>query len=226
MVIVFLAGSTMSVPPEKRKGPGPVQIQLKEVLGNLPFRILYLAMFTGLAAGFAINANLKELYEGAGNAVRIGITAVSLFAIANAAGRVIWGTLFDWVRSSTAIQLNLLFQAGVLLSAPLILDHVLGFWTVSLLTGFNYGGVLVIYVSSASRLWGAENVGPVYGCLFSSNIPAALSPIVAGMFFDRFDNFDLPLYILAGLLLGGACLVRVKREDVNNGHHFFSSTLR
>ncbi len=216
MVTVFLAGSTMSVPAAQKDGPRPGRIKLKEILGHPSFRILYLAMFAGLAAGFAINANLKELYGGTGDAVKIGITAVSLFALANATGRVIWGSIFDRVLSSTAIQLNLFFQAGVLFCAPFLLDSVIGFWAVALLAGFNYGGVLVIYVSSASRLWGAENVGQVYGWLFSSNIPAALSPMVAGLFFDHFHNFNLALYISAGLLICGVWLARVRRRDVNN----------
>lgn len=144
--------------------------------------------------------------------VRIGITAVALFAIANAAGRVIWGMVFDRMNSATAIQTNLFFQAAVLLWAPLLLSSTIGFWAIALLTGFNYGGVLVIYVSSASRLWGAENVGLVYGWLFSSNIPASLSPILAGFIYDRFNNFNLALNLLAVLLICCALFVNSQKK--------------
>jgi OFA family oxalate/formate antiporter-like MFS transporter len=173
-------------------------------------------MLIGLAAGFAVNANLKELYQGNGDAVGLGITAVSLFALANAAGRVIWGALFDRIRSATAIQANLLCQALVLGIAPFVLDSAMGFLTVAVLAGFNYGGVLVIYVSSASRSWGLANVGQVYGWLFSSNIPASLSPIVAGMVYDRMNNFDLVLYITAALMVVGSLVVRRNTEVVNS----------
>ncbi len=200
LVTITCAASTMRVPDDglvERKSKSQKALSL---LSQLPFRLLYFAMFTGLAAGFAINANLKELYQGGGNGTEIGITAVSLFAVANGAGRIIWGVFFDRVRSGTAIQVNLIFQACILLVAPLVLHSAVGFWSIAFLTGFNYGGVLVIYVSAVTRYWGAANVGKIYGWLFSCNIPASLSPIFAGMVYDRFHNFQAALYVIAGLL--------------------------
>lgn len=170
----------------------------KSVLSENRFWLLYLGMFTGLAAGFAVNANLKELYPDAG--VQAGVTAVSLFALANAAGRIIWGAIFDRIRSATAVQSNLMFQGIVVLAAPWILKSEIGLQCFALLTGFNYGGVLVVYASSTARNWGSERVGQIYGWLFSANIPAALSPILAGFAYDMSGNFNLPLMVLGGLL--------------------------
>jgi OFA family oxalate/formate antiporter-like MFS transporter len=215
MALVFLAGSTMKLPEEKNLTHPPRALNPKAVLSHINFRILYLTMLIGLAAGFAVNANLKELYQGGENAAQIGIAAVSLFAVANAAGRILWGALFDRIPSSTAIFTNLICQAVILLMAPFLLSCVSGFWTVAFITGFNYGGVLVIFVSSASRCWGAKNVGQVYGWLFTSNIPAALSPILAGVVFDTYHRFDLALYIAAGLLLAGALLIRKNAPHIN-----------
>lgn len=215
LCFVVAAGSLMRFP--ESGGPAAVSEPLApaRVLSHVNFRILYLAMFMGLAAGFAVNANLKELYRGSGDAVGIGITAVSLFALANAAGRVAWGALFDRIESATAIQANLLCQALVLGTAPLLVHSTSGFLAVALITGFNYGGVLVIYVSSASRSWGAGNIGQVYGWLFTSNIPASLSPILAGFVFDRFNHFTPALAALSGLLVVTAFMIRKKRPVVN-----------
>ncbi len=149
-------------------------------------------MFIGLAAGFAVNANLKELFQGGENGVQIGITGVSLFALANATGRIVWGMVFDRVQSATAIQANLFLQASVLLAAPVMLHSAAGFWCFALFTGFNYGGVLVIYVASASRCWGADKVSQIYGWLFSSNILASFSPIMAGLFLIPSTPSPLP----------------------------------
>lgn len=215
LTTVFLAGATMRPPTgEVQSGTGK-SFALKKALAQPSFHILYLAMFTGLAAGFAVNANLKELYGGTEDLGRIGVAAVSLFAVANALGRVVWGSIFDKVRSNTAIQLNLFFQALVLVCAPLMLGTELGFYTVASLTGFNYGGVLVIYVSSASRIWGSENVGQIYGWLFSSNIPAALSPIIAGLIYDRMHSFDLVYIILASMLVCCGVFVGIQKKTVN-----------
>jgi len=103
----------------------------------------------------------------------------------------------------------------VLLTAPALLGSQYGFWTVAILTGFNYGGVLVICVSSAARCWGADKVGQVYGWLFSSNIPASLSPIFAGMAFDSLHSFSVPLATLAGLLAGCALMISLRRDTID-----------
>lgn len=171
-------------------------------------------MFIGLAAGFAVNANLKELFEGE-NMVQLGITGVSLFALANACGRIGWGMFFDRVKAATAIKSNLLLQSCVFATAPTLLSSASGFLLVATLTGFNYGGVLVIYVSSASRCWGAEKVSQIYGWLFSSNIPASLAPILAGLVFDALNSFDMALYTLAGLLFFASLLTHRWTARIN-----------
>lgn len=215
---VVLAGSVMRFPDTNDRTAPVKSLRPGQVLSHINFRILYFAMFMGLAAGFAVNANLKELYLGNGNVVGLGITAVSLFALANAAGRVIWGAVFDRVASATAIQANLFFQAVILALAPFLVETGPGFMVVSVVTGFNYGGVLVLYVSSASRSWGTGNIGQIYGWLFTSNIPASLSPILAGLVFDRYHNFTPALVVLSILLAFSALMIRQRQVVVNDRH--------
>lgn len=218
--LVISAGSMMRFPAienkpvETRSRSGP-RLRPGQVLGHAHFQLLYLAMFMGLAAGFAVNANIKEMFHGPGNAASIGITAVSLFALCNAAGRVIWGTIFDRISAASAIQANLICQAAVLASAPLLAASAPGFWAFAMLTGFNYGGVLVIYVSSAARTWGSDHVSRIYGWLFTANIPAALSPIAAGFVFDIFHDFTPALAGLAVLLALTALVIRYRTDLIN-----------
>jgi OFA family oxalate/formate antiporter-like MFS transporter len=195
--LVVAGGLTMENPPDT--GIRPPAGSNRSVLVDRRFWVLYVAMFTGLAAGFAVNANLKELFDGA--SLESGIMAVSVFAIANAAGRIIWGWLFDRMCSTTAIRANLLFQGTVLAGSPLVLTSTMGFQTFALLTGFNFGGVLVIYASTTARNWGADRVGQLYGWLFSSNIPAAISPMLAGFAFDTLGSFTLPLGVIGAMLI-------------------------
>lgn len=216
LAVICVAGSVMHF-PETHKKQQTKQINLREILSHPTFQILYFSMFIGLAAGFAINANLKELFHDGANTAQVGITAVSLFAVANALGRIIWGIIFDRVESAIAIQANLILQALVLLAAPFLLSSIPGFLAVSFLTGFNYGGVLVLYVSCASRYWGGDRVGKIYGFLFSSNIPASFAPILAGMVFDRFQSFDFALYGLGGLLIIGAFLIQKNGAKLERG---------
>lgn len=182
---------------------------LRTLPGQRDFRLLYAAMFAGLAAGFAVNANLKDLAP-ADSAARFGAAAVSLFALANALGRIIWGFSFDHApRPARLISWNLWAQAAVLIAAPVLCRRAEGFLALALLTGFNYGGVLVLYAAAASRRWGPVPFSRVYGLLFSANIPAALAPLLAGLTFDATGGFTPSLYVIAALLvLAGLAFLR------------------
>lgn len=193
-VIVSIAGFFMKVPPDFSYSPASA-LRTRKIIFDKTFILLYLCMFTALSAGFTINANLKELNLNI--AIENGILAVSLFAIANAAGRIFWGMLCDKIKPMLAIALNLASQAALLIIGLMILKDVSGFLLFASLSGFNYGGVLVIYASTVTRKWGAENVGQVYGWLFSANIPAALAPVAAGLVFDSTGSFTIPLLALA-----------------------------
>lgn len=213
--LVCAAGALMRRPPNVSVA-ATVPLTVGVVLGQTRFWVLYLAMLAGLTAGFTVNANLKELYPGA--ALATGVRAVALFALANAGGRLLWGLLFDRICYITALRANLGAQAAVLAAGAWLLRSEAGLTLFALLTGFNYGGVLVLYASSTARLWGSERVGQVYGWLFSANIPAAAAPLLAGWWFDRSGAFTLP-FICIAVALGatGAGVGWLRRPDRPTG---------
>lgn len=198
LILVGCAGLLM-------RNPGDVSHQAavssagKKRTGGGAFALLYFAMFAGLAAGFTVNANLKELVPG--TMATTGALAVSLFAIANALGRVTWGAIFDRGATLRVIQANLLLQAAGMILFLLGGNPAWKLQAFALWTGFNYGGVLVLYASSIARHWGPRQVGRLYGPLFSSNIPAAIAPVLAGYGFDRWGAFDVSFLTIAGILL-------------------------
>ena len=203
MLLVVAAGLCMRNPPGTRLAVTRL-FSWREIVARREFQILYLAMGCGLAAGFAVNANLKELYTG--GTLRAGVGAVGAFALANAAGRIVWGWGFDRFGGRATVGANLLLQAAVLLLGPWILVSSTGLLLFAALTGFNYGGVLVLYASSVALHWGSVGVGQVYGLLFSVNIPAALAPLAAGLLFDATASFKPALWGLAALLIAGGVL--------------------
>ena len=203
LVLICLAGSAMKVPESvSSQASGKIGkengVSVSRMISQPMFRILYFAMFSGLAAGFAVNANLKELYTGSG--VHAGVLAVSLFALANALGRVCWGALFDRISPATAVKANLLCQALLLLLGSFFLSSKTGFYIFALGTGFNYGGILVLYASSTALCWGDKRMGAIYGLLFSANIPAAVAPMAAGWVFELGGSF-YPAFATIGALL-------------------------
>jgi MFS transporter, OFA family, oxalate/formate antiporter len=204
MLLVSLAGLCMENPSAVHAVAGR-RLPIGVVLRDRAFVFLYLAMAVGLAAGFAVNANMKELLDGA--SVQAGVRAVAFFALANAAGRITWGWIFDRSRSIVVLKANLLLQAVLLLLHTAVLQSEAGLALFAVLSGFNYGGILVLYASAAAEKWGSERLSQVYGWLFSANIPAAASPIVAGMVFDHLGSFSLVFWGIGGLMTCGALVL-------------------
>lgn len=190
------------------------RLEIWSVLRRKEFRVLYGAMIAGLATGFAVNSNLKELSPVLGS--ETGIGAVALFAMGNAAGRIAWGAIFDRVKPALVIRGNLVVQALVLLSFFGLRVSGFGFLLFASLVGFNYGGVLVIFASSAARIWGSEHVGQVYGLLFSANIAAAPVAVLAGVAFDSFGDFTMCMVMLSGLLIVAALWTAIHAKLVDN----------
>jgi len=213
MFLISMAGFMMKN-PSGTKSENESALSSSGVISEKRFRILYLAMFTGLVAGFAVNSNLKQLYTG--NSIEEGVAAVSVFAVANALGRIAWGLVFDRVRASSIIRANLIGQAIILFSSFYILRSYAGLLVFAFLAGFNYGGVLVIYASTSARLWGSLHVGQVYSLLFSANIPAAMSPILAGYGYDYLGSFTFPLVLSAILLVSAAFIVGKQRSSLDS----------
>ena len=189
--------------PDGVAPPASVSPGRSALLRSVEFRQLLPAMVAGLAAGFAVNSNLKDL-DPAGHIIS-GASAVSVFAVANAAGRIAWGYLFDQMLPSSVIRLNLFSQAAVLAAAFLIVTDLPGLLVFAGLAGFNYGGMLVLYASTAARRWGVQHVGQVYGLLFTANIVASPAPILAGFSLDLFGSF-VPAFLGFSALAAAAAL--------------------
>lgn len=212
---IVSSGFFMRNPDSSTSSSTQKSISYREIITDKRFILLYFAMFTGLAAGFAVNANIKELSKIA--TVSAGVGAVAFFAIFNAIGRIIWGGLFDKIEFSKALSLNLIFQGIILFLFPIILNFQSGLQIFALLTGFNYGGVLVMYAGTVARIWGAERMGVIYGLLFSSNIPGAIAPIFAGYVYDKTGSFTLALYIIGILLILGVVAVALLSKKIKEG---------
>ena len=213
IILISLSGSVMKNPPDAEI-KNEKRLQLSGIVACGNFRILYFAMFTALAAGFAVNANLKQLFDG--GSIKAGIAAVSVFAVANALGRIAWGVVFDRVMASTIIQANLVCQAALLFCSFFILSSETGLLVFAFISGFNFGGVLVLYASTTARIWGIRHVGQVYGLLFSANIPAAISPMLSGYGYDYLGSFTLPLFVSALLLIFAAFIVGKQRNIIDS----------
>jgi len=216
-VLVTLAALFIRNPPALANAkPAAPRLGFRGMIGDSGFILLYGAMFCGLAAGFSINGNLKDLSPVASE--KAGILAVTLFALTNALGRIVWGWIHDRTTPMASITTNLVLQALLLSAAPQLLKSENGLYCLALGTGLCYGGVLVLYASSVAERWGVDRVGSVYGWMFTANIPASIAPILAALAFDRYKSFLFPLLGLSLLLYAAAAVVLWHRSRIARHH--------
>ncbi|WP_135382530.1 MFS transporter [Vibrio tasmaniensis] len=199
--IAIFSGLFMSYPAIMASG-STGKVRLISVVQGRLFQTLFFAMTAGLTAGFFINSKLALLSNDYG--IELIISAVAMFALSNAVGRVVWGYLSDKWLPSKAIKLNLFIQALVLSISPLLLQSNFGTAFLAVVTGFNYGGVLVLYASTVGYYWGNNEMKNVYAVLFLSNILAALINIVLGILYS---SIGLNIPIVSVLLLLGIAYV-------------------
>jgi OFA family oxalate/formate antiporter-like MFS transporter len=69
-----------------------------------------------------------------------------------------------------------------------------------------YGAQLSINGAAASDFWGTRHAGLNYGLLFTAwGVAGVLGPRIAGVLFDRYQNYNAALY--AAALLAGVALL-------------------
>lgn len=197
------------------EAPVTQPFSFSKVLADRAFWALYLSMAAGLVTGFVVKANLVGLYNA--KEFRVGLEAIFFLALASIFGAIIWGLISDRVRPTLAIQANLLCQGVVIIGSVFSLHSGVGLKAIVLMIGFNYGGVLVLFASSAAQRWGDEKVTQVYAWLFSANIPAAVIGVLVGYCWERLTSFALPSAVIVGLLFTSSLFIQKTRA--NKGVH-------
>lgn len=179
-------------------------ISSTKVVSSRHFQTLFLAMTAGLTVGFFANSKLIILSE---HFVPTAASLIGIFAICNALGRLTWGAISDHLNISNCIKANLLLQAFGFFVLFQLTGWQYSAVTVAGLTGFNYGGVLVLYANACRKHWGQNSFSRVYSLLFFSNIVAALMNTAVISFYHYYSITATSL-VLAFILIISSLLIR------------------
>ncbi len=207
LVIAGGAAALLSWPKEEmrtQKGDSTAkqsEMALSVMFKDSRFRSLVMAMFAGTFGGLMIIGSLAAIGREGGVAEGYAVLAISIFAVGNSLGRLIWGMLIDRFGKMT-IPLSLLFLALALLvllftrtSSPVLFVAAAG------LTGFGFGACFVLYAAQTAVFFGADLVGVVYPIVFvvGYGIPGIVGPGVGGFLRYMAGNYSLPI-VFAALL--------------------------
>ncbi len=137
------------------------------------------------------------------------MAAVSIYSVEGAAGlggRIIYGLAADRFGVKPVLIIGLLIQALVIAAYTMATD-LAHFYTLAIIFGGTYGGVMPLYAVLAQDYFGAKILGTVLGAAsMLSSIGMAFGPLAGGWAFDAFNNYN---WLFFGSALVGLAAVLI-----------------
>ena len=170
---------------------------------------LWAMLFLNVTAGLSIISDAKAIASELGGATAtLASTFVVILAFANAAGRLGWATLSDYIGPRNVFLTMFLIQAVLFLLIPLVGRDVFILLTIfSFIILTCYGGGFSTMPTFASAYFGGRNVGTIYGAMLTAwGLATLLGPLILAISTDITGTYDLALYISAGIMLVSAAI--------------------
>lgn len=200
----------------------PVSLKLDEV-PKKSFKVdstfikLFAGIFFGTFAGLIVIGNLKLIGSEHGILNHTLVVGVSVFAIANFVGRLVWGNLSDYLGASICIFFALLIQSIAIFYLGFLDLNSLSYLVLSALIGFGFGGNFVLFAKKTSQTYSVERLGLVYPYVFLGYaIAGIIGPISGGIFYNYFNNYDIASYLASFMSLIGAIIFFKTNKKIIN----------
>lgn len=186
LVIVVVSSMVLAPPPTVVNttvvSSDDGNMKPKEMMKTMQFKLLWLIYIIGCLAGLMIIGLAAQI---AGEHIKLdpvqATLTVSLMAIANTGGRIVWGAVSDKIgRYNTVITM---FVASCVGLGILVLNN-LGFATIIgiLLIALSFGGFLGIYPGITAENFGSKYNGSNYGYMFTAyGLAAIFGPRMAAV---------------------------------------------
>jgi OFA family oxalate/formate antiporter-like MFS transporter len=203
-IIIFLVSNLII---EKSVEPNEVEIKITEYLRHKLFKRLFMGIFLGTFAGLLIIGNLK-IIGGQGNiSEHYLVVGVSLFALANFLGRLVWGFIADYIGANISIFMALLVQSVAIFLLNIIALSDLSYMLLASLIGFGFGGNFVLFAKETAHIFGLSNLGIVYPYVFLGYAIAGIAgPFIGGLLYDISGAYFYAILLSGFMSLLGSIL--------------------
>lgn len=203
-IIIFLVSNLII---EKSAKSNDIEIKITEYLGHKLFKRLFMGIFLGTFAGLLIIGNLKII----GGQVNISehylVVGVSLFALANFLGRLVWGFIADYIGANISIFMALLLQSVAIFLLNIIALSDLSYMLLASLIGFGFGGNFVLFAKETAHIFGLSNLGIVYPYVFLGYAIAGIAgPFIGGLLYDISGAYFYAILLSGFMSLLGSIL--------------------
>jgi OFA family oxalate/formate antiporter-like MFS transporter len=203
--LIIICALLLFVPKNTKKPEiKPIIPELKNLFKSKDFWAIASGMFFATIPGLIFISNLKLIGTAGKISPAAATLGISLLALGNAAGRILWGFISDLISH----KLTALLSFGLILTTTLLLplawNNDAAFVVEAIMLGFSYGSCFSIYPALTSDKFGADRIGSIYPvAMFFHGIAALIGPSIAGFTRDSFGNYTPAVIIAAGSALIG-----------------------
>jgi MFS transporter, OFA family, oxalate/formate antiporter len=180
---------------------------LREALRTWQWYLLWAIFFLNVTAGVGFisqSAPMARDLLGVGAVAAAGLLGTAF--IGDALGRLAWPWLSDAVGRRTVLAAIFLIQAGLFVSLSLTGSPGV-FAVLGALVLFCYGGSSGTMAVTTADLFGARNVGAIYGLMLTAwGFGGVLGPLIISVLRESTGNYTSALRVIAAILLASVVL--------------------
>lgn len=202
---LFLAGSlVLTAPSGYQPKAAEGRVEIKRMLKDRRFWVLFYVFFAGTFAGLLFNGNLKPIGQSYGVSANAAVLAISLFSIGNAAGRIIWGQIHDMLGGKKAVIASLSLLAVFMIVLLIGSGSDISFMLVAFVLGLNFGANFVTYASDVADIWGIGRLDIIYPAVsVAYGMAGIFGPIAGGLIRDATGSYYIAIIIGAAVCSSG-----------------------
>lgn len=194
---------------------GTVDFSSSEMLKTPQFYMIFFTFAFTASAGL-MSIGLMKLYpmealtkagiaKEAASAIA-GTAMAIFFSLANGLGRILWGTMSDYLGRKRSIVLMAGTQGVIVILFTLMAGNEYLLYLGATLIGFNFGGNFALFPTITADTFGTKNVGQNYPYIFLAyGVGGIFGPLLGGKLGDL-GNFALAFTICGVLCIIGAIL--------------------
>ena len=222
--LIALSGLVMVNPPSTYKVAAAaakanvrrhdLQFTAAEMLRTPQFYFLFVAMLSVAIGGLMVTASVKPVATDFGIGHDALTIALILYPLANAASRILWGSVSDSLGREKTMFVAFLLQAIFLLALPTLGRQGDIMWVALVVLIFlTWGELYALFPTVLADLYGSKNSAGNYAFLYSAKgFAALLGGGLATNLFEMTGTWDYPFFACAAMALLSAFMALYVRK--------------
>lgn len=192
----------------------PKDFSTKEMLKRFSFWRAFALLAFATAVGNSVISFARDLALSVGAQVTLATTLVGVLAVCNGLGRIITGSLFDWLgRSKTMLFATIL---TIVAAGTTLLSVIIGSLPVCIiglcLTGLSYGSCPTMVTAFVSSFYGQKHFATNFSVMNCNLICASFMATACSNLLDSFGGYTAPFILLLVLAVAAFVLnLSIKR---------------